>query len=351
MKKIAAVSLAAGIAAGLTGTPVHATSPRHVVTNPRLLGLGADAFPNMIQGTLTLTVDKTITAINTDAPLDDKNRGELFQSLGSYGSLNEQLLLHASQWKGHLVLLFASAFPSSNAAQRAFLTDVGNLKQICDGVQVAPSAQEASCSYSMGSNTAGATPSATGIVVSVVGSAEFVATSFIEANDHATADQLALAQTLAANNASSIAHNETLHLQHVLSLTSASTETIAPAPPAVNPHPAPIAKPRPLPIVKRAPAVAPTFTVRAWVTPSSMSYDAYPTLYVESAPGASCAASVVYSTGRSPVSFNGSPQTLPAGGTASWSWHEETKGTGGMATVDCTYHGQDHTAGASFTVQ
>ena len=81
-----------------------------------------------------------------------------------------------------------------------------------------------------------------------------------------------------------------------------------------------------------------------------MPYGARPTLYARSVPGARCSASVVYSTGRSPVSFGGYPQTVGTGGVVSWTWHEETSGTGGTATVTCAYRGQTRRAVATFAV-
>lgn len=58
---------------------------------------------------------------------------------------------------------------------------------------------------------------------------------------------------------------------------------------------------------------------QAAVLPSSMSYDSYPSLVVHTLPGADCTASVVYSTGRTPVSFSGVDETAGADGTVSWS--------------------------------
>lgn len=93
-----------------------------------------------------------------------------------------------------------------------------------------------------------------------------------------------------------------------------------------------------------------TFTLHAYVSPSSMPYNAYPTLYAQTVPGATCTASVVYSTGRAPRSFDGSARTASGNGVASWNWHEETRGSGGTATVQCTYRGRSKTAQASFSV-
>src|SRR5205085_6317533 len=92
------------------------------------------------------------------------------------------------------------------------------------------------------------------------------------------------------------------------------------------------------------------FAVRAWVTPNPMSYGAYATLHARTTKGASCTASVIYSTGRRPVSFDGSAQTVGTSGTVSWSWHEETKGSGGEGDVSCTLGGQTKSAAAQFSV-
>jgi hypothetical protein len=115
--------------------------------------------------------------------------------------------------------------------------------------------------------------------------------------------------------------------------------------PTAGPPPAP-AKPTPRPNG----GSTTSFTVRAYVSPTSMSHDAYPTLYAVSTPGAVCSASLVYSTGASSRSFDGSAQTVSASGRVSWSWHEETSGSGGTATVSCRYHGATKTARAGFSV-
>jgi len=92
------------------------------------------------------------------------------------------------------------------------------------------------------------------------------------------------------------------------------------------------------------------FSVSAYVSPNPVSYGAYPTLYAKSTPGASCSADVVYSTGRRPVSFDGSARTVGSSGVASWSWHMESKGSGGTATVSCSLRGQTKTATANFNI-
>lgn len=78
-----------------------------------------------------------------------------------------------------------------------------------------------------------------------------------------------------------------------------------------------------------------SFSVSASVSPNPVRYGENATLTAHSIQGASCTASVVYSTGRSPVSFNGSTQTVGASATVSWSWHMESKGSGGTGTVAC----------------
>lgn len=89
--------------------------------------------------------------------------------------------------------------------------------------------------------------------------------------------------------------------------------------------------------------------VRAWVSPGSMPYNAYPTLNARVQAGASCLASVTYfNTNRRPVSFHG--YTKRSTGTVSWSWHEETKGSGGSAYVPCSLDGRQGSATVTFTV-
>lgn len=98
------------------------------------------------------------------------------------------------------------------------------------------------------------------------------------------------------------------------------------------------------------PSAPQALSVQAWVSPSSMAYGAYPTLYAKTAPGATCTAAVVYSTGYRPRSFDGSGRRVPANGIVSWSWHEETKGSGGNASVSCALNGRTATTSASFAV-
>ncbi len=90
--------------------------------------------------------------------------------------------------------------------------------------------------------------------------------------------------------------------------------------------------------------------VRAEVTPATMPYDAYPILFARSIPGATCTAAVVYSTGYTPVSFDGYPQTVGASGVVRWGWHEMTKGDSGQATVDCTLKGAQWSGVTTFAV-
>lgn len=86
----------------------------------------------------------------------------------------------------------------------------------------------------------------------------------------------------------------------------------ATAPPILPVNPAP---------PTRSTAIGPqpsgSFAVCASVSPNPVSYGSYPTLYAYSSPGAVCMASVLYSTGRAPVSFNGSAQTVGGSGVES----------------------------------
>jgi hypothetical protein len=86
------------------------------------------------------------------------------------------------------------------------------------------------------------------------------------------------------------------------------------------------------------------------VSPNHMPYNAYPTLTAHTRGGASCTASIVYSTGREPKSFDGSARTANGSGTVSWTWHEETKGSGGTAVVSCTLGPRSGSGSASFSV-
>jgi hypothetical protein len=116
--------------------------------------------------------------------------------------------------------------------------------------------------------------------------------------------------------------------------------------PTAGPQPpAPPSKPTPRPAGGSS-----GFSVRVSVSPNSMSHNTQATLTVHTSPGATCTASVVYSTGRSPVSFDPSAHLVPSSGTSSWTWHEETSGTGGTATAQCRYRGQTKSASAGFTV-
>jgi hypothetical protein len=106
------------------------------------------------------------------------------------------------------------------------------------------------------------------------------------------------------------------------------------------------------PAAKPQPTVRPSgsFSVRAAVSPNPVSYGSHPTLFAYSSQGAVCTSSVVYSTGRAPVSFIGAAQNVGASGRVGWSWHMESKGTGGSGTVTCTLQGSTKSATASFTI-
>jgi hypothetical protein len=92
------------------------------------------------------------------------------------------------------------------------------------------------------------------------------------------------------------------------------------------------------------------FFVRAYVIPDPVFYGAYPTLNARSIKGADCTARVVYSTGEAPRSFDGSARTVGSSGVVGWTWHMQSSGTGGTATVTCSFHGQTRSVTTSFSI-
>ena len=60
--------------------------------------------------------------------------------------------------------------------------------------------------------------------------------------------------------------------------------------------------------------------------------------------------SVVYSTGHAPRSFDGSAQTVGSSGVVGWTWPMESSGTGGTATVTCSFGAQTRSTTASFSI-
>lgn len=107
------------------------------------------------------------------------------------------------------------------------------------------------------------------------------------------------------------------------------------------------------PSSKPQPTVRPSgsFSVRAAVSPNPVSYGSYPTLYAYSSQGAVCTGSVVYSTGRAPVSFSGAAQTVSGSRKVGWSWHMESRGSGGTGTVTCSLRGRSRSATANFAIE
>lgn len=94
------------------------------------------------------------------------------------------------------------------------------------------------------------------------------------------------------------------------------------------------------------------FAVQAWVAPRVMRYDIYPALHARTLPGASCTASVIYSTGAASLSFQGYRQVVGSSGEVHWSWHQMLlHGTGGTGYVRCGWKGRTAQASAGFTVQ
>jgi hypothetical protein len=90
--------------------------------------------------------------------------------------------------------------------------------------------------------------------------------------------------------------------------------------------------------------------VRAYVIPDPVSNGARPTLYVRTAAGAVCTASVLYTTGDAPRSFDGSARAVGSSRVVGWTWHMQSSGTGGTATVTCSLSGQTRNAKASFAI-
>jgi hypothetical protein len=113
---------------------------------------------------------------------------------------------------------------------------------------------------------------------------------------------------------------------------------------ASSPPPVPVATPNP------TLATGVGFSVRAYVTPNPVSNGARPTLYARTALGAICTASVLYSTGHAPRSFDGSAQTVGSSGVVGWTWHVQSSGTGGTATVTCSLGGQTRSAVTTFSI-
>jgi hypothetical protein len=97
-------------------------------------------------------------------------------------------------------------------------------------------------------------------------------------------------------------------------------------------------------------AAGASFVVSAYVSPNPVPYGAYPTLYARTAAGAVCTASVLYSIGHTPRSFDGSARTVGSSGVVGWTWHMESRGTGGTATVTCSFHGQAKSASTNFSI-
>jgi hypothetical protein len=100
-------------------------------------------------------------------------------------------------------------------------------------------------------------------------------------------------------------------------------------------------------------AHAASWSVRVGVTPNPMPYSAAATIQVRTHAGASCSPRVVYNNGKVPTSFRaaaGVAVLVPARGVLSWSWHEQTKSSGGTAIVSWRYAGVTKTGSASFVV-
>jgi hypothetical protein len=93
-----------------------------------------------------------------------------------------------------------------------------------------------------------------------------------------------------------------------------------------------------------------TFGVEAGVAPNPVSYGQQAELRAQTVKGATCTATVEYSTGRAPVSFDGSPRRADPQGVVTWSWHMESKGSSGTAQVNCTAGNRQGSATAAFRI-
>jgi len=108
---------------------------------------------------------------------------------------------------------------------------------------------------------------------------------------------------------------------------------------AVLPHPG-----------QAAPPALFGWSVKVSVTPDPMPYNAQAAVNARTKVEATCTARVVYNNGRTPVSFHGDAE-VASSGVDTWSWHEQTRSGGGVATVTCAKGGTTHTGSVRFTVR
>ena len=118
--------------------------------------------------------------------------------------------------------------------------------------------------------------------------------------------------------------------------------------------PSPVSPPAATPVVtptQTAPSSDPSFfRVLVSVSPNPMQFGSKAVVTAKTTPGAKCTSFLIYSTVAEPSSFYGGAETVPASGSVSWSWHEESKGSGGTVTVTCSFQGRTASATAAFTV-
>jgi hypothetical protein len=129
--------------------------------------------------------------------------------------------------------------------------------------------------------------------------------------------------------------NNGIELHPVLSMRWAG---MAPSPPSPANTPTPTTR------------TGASFVVSTYVSPNPVPYESHATVYARTVAGAVCTASVVYATGRAPRSFNGAAQTVGSSGMVGWTWHMESRGTGGTATVTCSFRGQTRSVTTSFSI-
>lgn len=117
----------------------------------------------------------------------------------------------------------------------------------------------------------------------------------------------------------------------------------------------PSGQPEPLPAGSGGPSKTPTTStallMHAWVWPDPSTVDDYPTLWVETLPGATCAAKVTYSNGRAPALFSSAPEETDGNGLTGWTWYiDQTATASGTAAVTCARESLHGTTSVVFHV-
>lgn len=94
-----------------------------------------------------------------------------------------------------------------------------------------------------------------------------------------------------------------------------------------------------IPIQTASAAAGPPMSLAVTPDPMHNNTDAY--VSVLTTPGASCHASVVYTTGQIPKAFQGEyyqkSYLAASNGVVAWPWHQDVSASGGWALVSCVY--------------